>query len=506
VIVIVIVIVIDWEPVTITITITRRNQGEGVNGGVGEGTGSGEWKLVVKAGERLTPGGFGEFTSRIRLPVSGSIFLTREVKQIIDTPEFQRLRGVRQLGPAFFVFPGANHTRFEHSLGVYSLVLRYLERLLQLESFREAGEPLDETIKLIVLAALLHDIGHYPYSHWIEEISGSLPHTRFPDHEHRANEILSHGEISGVLKGVWGVEPERLATIIAAQGLKTRRDRLINSLINSVIDVDKVDYLVRDSVHCGVQYGLGIDVDRLLDALFFNEERGTICLTDKGRSILSSVLHCRNVMYQEVYWHKTVRSADAMFKRFFYEYVDRGYGTNEDLQRSFNYSDDHFLWTLRSTVPPESDLVKLICSLVFEGRKLYKPAYVFYEAAGGTELPSTRHFFGSVIGTQDYAGLVARSNRLAAALQGVKSTIRETDILVETTPLKGSAEKWSLQAFRIWNLRKGRYEEYPTEVDAVSEHLQKNRQAYVFCNQDHYQELQRLTPEQWDGVFSEVIR
>src|SRR5437870_5575485 len=123
---------------------------------------SGTWKLVVKPGEYLTPTQFGQFDAKIRLPVSGSVLVTKEVRGIIDTPEFQRLRGIRQLGPAFFVFPGANHTRFEHSLGTYSLALRYLERLLGFATFQSACEPLDETVKLTVLAALLHDIGHYP--------------------------------------------------------------------------------------------------------------------------------------------------------------------------------------------------------------------------------------------------------------------------------------------------------------------------------------------------------
>ena len=100
----------------------------------------------------------------------GSILLNKEIRDVIDTEEFQRLRGVRQLGPTLFVFPGANHTRFEHSLGTYHLSLRYLERLLDLPDFRKSEKSMAKGIKFIVLAALLHDIGHYPYSHWIEEI------------------------------------------------------------------------------------------------------------------------------------------------------------------------------------------------------------------------------------------------------------------------------------------------------------------------------------------------
>lgn len=138
------------------------------------------WRLNVKLGEHLAAGRFGRFNRKMRIPVSGSVLLTEEVCRIVDSPEFQRLRGVRQLGPIIFVFPGANHTRFEHSLGTYFLSLRYLDELTKLHAFRSLCYPMDEATKLIVLAALLHDIGHYPYSHWIEEMD-EFP--EFPKHE-----------------------------------------------------------------------------------------------------------------------------------------------------------------------------------------------------------------------------------------------------------------------------------------------------------------------------------
>jgi serine/threonine protein kinase len=107
---------------------------------------------------------FGHFFSKVRIPVSGSVPLCREILEIIDTTDFQRLRGVRQLGPCHFVYPGANHTRFEHSIGAYYLALRYLEVLLKNPHFYEAVDEVEEAIKLVVLASLLHDIGHYPNS------------------------------------------------------------------------------------------------------------------------------------------------------------------------------------------------------------------------------------------------------------------------------------------------------------------------------------------------------
>lgn len=303
-----------------------------------------DWKFQLKLDEFLTPERFGRFDSKLRIPVSGSILLSKEVKAIIDTPEFQRLRGVRQLGSTMFIFPGANHTRFEHSLGVYSLSLRYLEKLICLADFRNKCEPLDHSIKLILLSALLHDIGHYPYSHWVEDIDEFPKSIKLPHHEERASQILNSETIKNLIENVWGVNTKEIADIISDKS----KNELINSFINSIIDTDKIDYLIRDSVHCGVNYGQGIDVDRLLDALYFNPDTNKLCITEKGRAALLSILSIRNIMYQEIYWHKTVRACEAMFKRFFYEYVSFIATDNVNnallrLEELFKLSDDEFM-------------------------------------------------------------------------------------------------------------------------------------------------------------------
>lgn len=175
-----------------------------------------------------------------------------------------------------------------------------------------------------MLSALLHDVGHYPYSHWIEEIVFPSKIT-FEKHEVRAREILCKGKLRDCIERDWKLSPKAVSDIIAGVNPSSRKKELFNSIINSIIDVDKLDYLVRDSIHCGVGYGHGIDIERLLDSLHVNSKDCKICVTEKGRSVLLSVLTCRNIMYQEVYWHKTVRACTAMFKRFFYEYVTTSY-------------------------------------------------------------------------------------------------------------------------------------------------------------------------------------
>ena len=163
---------------------------------------------------------------------------------------------------------------------------------------------------------MLHDIGHYPYSHWIEEL-GKLPNTlTIKSHEERAKDIILTSELKEILKDDWGLDIDFLVNIIKYHAIPDNQ-RFLCSFLHSVIDVDKIDYLIRDSIHCGVKYGNGIDIDRLLDSLYYNDEDNFLGVTDKGRSVLLGILATRNIMYQEIYWHKTVRSCNAMFKDFF---------------------------------------------------------------------------------------------------------------------------------------------------------------------------------------------
>ena len=219
----------------------------------------------------------------IRDPLWNNIRLEPEALDVIDTPAFQRLRYVRQLGHAFLVYPGATHTRFEHALGAYHLATRLTD---------------DRDVRL---AALLHDIGHYPFSHALEE--AGLPH----------HEILAAGHLrtgGGALAAALerqGVSVDGVLALI--QGTSTAP---LAPLISGSIDVDKLDYLSRDAKMCGVPYGV-IDVDRLLTSLTISQDG--LVLHSKGFAALESLLFAKYQMYRNVYWHHAVRSATAMFKR-----------------------------------------------------------------------------------------------------------------------------------------------------------------------------------------------
>ena len=247
----------------------------------------------------------------VRDPLWHNIRLEPAAVRVVDTPAFQRLRYVRQLGHAFLVYPGATHSRFEHALGTYHLAGRALANLRDRGNLDGVG---DADTLLIRLAALLHDIGHYPFSHALEEAA-------FASHEALGAASLLREPLAGALaeSGVAGAA-DAIGAIIT--GTSTHP---LAGLVSGSIDLDKIDYLKRDALMCGVPYG-EIDVDRLLACLVVVELDGRrrIGVLEKGLSALESLLFAKYQMYRNVYWHHAARSANAMFKRLVGGAVDDG--------------------------------------------------------------------------------------------------------------------------------------------------------------------------------------
>lgn len=247
----------------------------------------------------------------VRIPPDCDVPLTPRVRQIIDTGEFRRLAQISQLGLVSLVYPAAHHTRFEHSLGVYRMCLLYLKQLSHDPRLGELIGP--EDAQTLIVAALLHDLGHWPFCHPIEDLR--LPGV--PQHELFANSFLLEGEIADALRDDWGIQPRDVVAILSEKPQDTRQ-KLLKSILSGPIDIDKMDYLMRDSLHAGVPYGRNFDQQRLLTSLCLNGAGDGLAITDKGRTAAELMVFARYVMFSEVYWHHAVRSATAMLQRAFY--------------------------------------------------------------------------------------------------------------------------------------------------------------------------------------------
>lgn len=236
-----------------------------------------------------------------RDPVHGNISVTDPtVFALIQSPEFQRLRRIRQLGTSFISYPGAEHTRFAHSLGVYHLMNRVLKHLLD----RGTVQIDPEEHAMACCAALLHDIGHGPFSHLFEKLTGI-------HHERWVEQIIANPQ-SGIHQLLVGRNPAWPARISAMIAGTWEGAPWIKELISSQLDVDRMDYLLRDSRMCGVTYGQ-FDLERLIQTLAVHD--GHLVLADKGIHSAEEFLLARYFMYWNVYFHKATRAIEALLEK-----------------------------------------------------------------------------------------------------------------------------------------------------------------------------------------------
>jgi HD superfamily phosphohydrolase len=253
-----------------------------------------------------------EYDEPIRDPVWKHIHLSRGLLKIIELPPFQKLGRIKQLGPAYLVYPGATHTRLAHSLGVFHVAKRMIASLVRRDGLGESGSGSEahftlDGVKAFLCAALLHDVGHFPFAH-------SLNDLRVTEHEAlTADWIL--GELARPIRNAFGADPEMVASIVSPERASKNAEsvRIYWGILSGVLDPDKLDYLNRDAYFCGVPYGIQ-DVDFIFQEAYPHAEKG-LALSPKGITALESVLFSKYLMYKTVYWHKTVRIATAMIKK-----------------------------------------------------------------------------------------------------------------------------------------------------------------------------------------------
>lgn len=284
-------------------------------------------------------------------PVHGYIELDDFVQELLATPQMQRLRRVRQLGFSNLVYPGANHTRFEHSLGAMHLASMLTKHLDSVEEDKKTE---------IKAATLLHDVGHGPFSHVTENVIDKYTRRRHDD----VKEVLGKGEIKEVLKK-YGIPPGNLAKHI-------KGETSIGQILSSEIDVDRMDYLVRDAHYTGVAFGV-VDYNRLINQMNFYE--GRLVVDQGGLKAAESLLVSRFWMNTSVYYHHVTRISEAMCSRAV-EYMIE----NQELDpfRLRQMDDIDLVAAMRNATGYAGELSRRL-----DARKLYKRAlYVGLEDVG----------------------------------------------------------------------------------------------------------------------------
>lgn len=295
-------------------------------------------------------------------PVYGGIPITKMEMEIIDTPVFQRLRGLRQLARVNYVFPGAEHSRYVHSLGVLYIMGLMTEHLLRQGVIEE-----DDAVKMRA-AALLHDIGHYPFSHLGECVYGyckdndnatniievvppvkkkalyelASSHSKSAHHEHLGKYIvINNNDIKSVLKK-YNLDPLEIGEIFT--GEIGSRNMLYSQLLHSSLDADRLDYLLRDSYQTGVKYGL-VDLQYLVRLLMVKEDPSlsennkVLVCNKKGQHVVEHFLMSRYFHYSQVIYHKTNAAFEGMIKSLYIKLVQNNkfiYNSLDDIHAGVN--------------------------------------------------------------------------------------------------------------------------------------------------------------------------
>ena len=258
----------------------------------------------------------------IRDSVYGDITINDFEVQIMDMPQFQRLRRIKQLGLINLIYPGATHTRFEHCVGTMNLGSKLAEELC-LDQYE---------IELIRASALLHDIGHGPFSHVSEGVL-SVPH------EELTNYVVTKTSMKDLLEEKFDVN--KIVDIVNGNGK-------LGQIVSSELDVDRMDYLLRDSHNTGVSYGI-IDYERIISNLTLNKG---LTLDIKGVQAAEGALVSRYFMYPSVYQHHTTRILNSMFRRALKKTLTYGTIDEKDI---YKYDDTDIIATFRNS---EDDYVR----------------------------------------------------------------------------------------------------------------------------------------------------
>jgi len=297
-----------------------------------------------------------KYVGEIADPIHKYIRFTELEKKIIDSKVFQRLRRIKQLAGAHLVYPAAQHSRFEHSLGTMHLAGLAGEHLFSM------GVLDNESIQELRIASLLHDIGHGPFSHLFEE---ALKVTSNKNHENIGSEIICKTEISDILLS-FGYSPTNISEISFGQS----KIKFKNEIISGSLSSDLMDYLPRDGFFTGVEYGK-VDYNRIINS-FRVTNNDNLALDISSSYSFESMIISRYEMFRAVYFHKTVRSAEVMLLHSLLLSSDILNLNNITLKDHLNLTDDNILWNILSSI--NNEMAKEMISNYLD-RKLLKCVY-----------------------------------------------------------------------------------------------------------------------------------
>lgn len=358
--------------------------------------------------------------SLVRIPPSQDVPLTDRVRRVLDSSPMRRLASISQLGMVGLVYPGATHSRLEHSLGVYHNGLRLLARFSEDSAFASLVDL--RIAEAFVLAALLHDVGHWPFCHPIEDMRLN----RLGEHESRIADWIGDSELSDCIDQDWDCDANDLLALLSPPSDGTAIDAAANfltSCLSGPIDIDKLDYLQRDSLHCGVPYGRNFDAGRLINSMCLNPQISSLAIGEKGRTAAEMMVFARYVMFSEVYWHHSVRAATAMLQRSVFLLQHQ-----IDLESTLRLVDSDWIKVLRHAAEGTA-AQPLTDGLFGSRRRLYKRAAEFHLIDGGD--------IHQQLARKPYWWLVACAEKLADRLSAhCGIVVRAADVLIDAPPVK----------------------------------------------------------------------
>ncbi len=275
-----------------------------------------------------------DFTETVRDPLWRDIPLSKGFKALFQSVPMQKLNRIKQLGPAYLIYPGAVHTRLDHSLGVFHATrLIILSLLTQIQRGDVAPLLSEEGIQALLASAMLHDMGHFPYAHALKDMVSK-------EHEALGAELIEQDAVlRSIIENQLGTSVETVCAIIdTSRECKDQETRFLRTILSGTLDPDKLDYLSRDALFCGIPYGMQ-DASYIIRHLSIVQAGMPIGMPIEAIGAVEHLLFAKYSMYRNVYWHQGTRSATAMIKKAVQLGIDEALFSEEDL---YHHDDESF--------------------------------------------------------------------------------------------------------------------------------------------------------------------